>query len=315
MNLQKYLYLPLLLIISLAARAQTPSCSAASKFYSKDSINLTTFGASTVHGMYDHSFQGYLKQNFENCYPGKIVTITNNGIPGETTTQGLARFPAAIKGRTGFLLILMGSNDATAMGSKKMKLSETESNMKYYLETSIKQGLIPVIGTLQFFNDKNDPYLKTCNLYVKQINALYKRLAKQYHAYIADINKALGRDFSLYQDVIHPNEAGYKLISYIWYDAVNQAIEEKLLLIGLNQSYPNPARDHAKIGYSLSQAGKVIVQLYNMEGAMIKNLDDEYQGAGYHEVTVSLSDLKPGIYVYIMQVGGQRLSKKLIVVR
>ncbi|MFD2145968.1 hypothetical protein [Mucilaginibacter antarcticus] len=30
---------------------QAPSCSAAAKFYGKDSINVTTFGASTVEGL------------------------------------------------------------------------------------------------------------------------------------------------------------------------------------------------------------------------------------------------------------------------
>jgi lysophospholipase L1-like esterase len=317
MNLQKYLYLLLLFLFVgvITAHAQIPSCSAASQFYSKDSINLTTFGASTVHGMYGHSFQPYLQENLERCYTGKVVTITNDGIPGETTTEGLKRFPAAIAHRTGFMLIQMGANDVMAMANKKMKVSETEKNMKYYLQTSIKSGLIPIVGTLQFFNDKNDRYFKTCNLYVKQVNALYKKLASEYHAYVADINKGLGRDFGLYADFIHPNEAGYRLISCIWFDAVNQAIEDKLLLVGLNQNYPNPVRANAKIGFSLAQEGKVIIQLYNMNGAMVRTLYDEYQGAGYHEIPFSVSGLSPGIYVYIMQVGGQRLSKKMLIAR
>src|ERR1700712_4198478 len=92
--------------------AQTPSCSVASKFYSKDSIIITTFGASTVAGINGFSFQPYLKQNFEYCYVGKTVIITNYGIPGQTTTQGLARFQSVSAGKTGFVCILMGVNDA-----------------------------------------------------------------------------------------------------------------------------------------------------------------------------------------------------------
>jgi hypothetical protein len=78
----------IVLSASHLAFAQTPNCSSASKFYSKDSINITTFGASTVAGMGGFSFQPDLQKNFENCYVGKTVSITNNGIPGETTTQG-----------------------------------------------------------------------------------------------------------------------------------------------------------------------------------------------------------------------------------
>jgi acyl-CoA thioesterase-1 len=260
-------------------------------------------------------FQPDLKQNFENCYIGKVVDITTNGIGGETTTQGLTRFPKAIENRTGFILILMGANDAQSIVNKKMKLSETEKNMRYYIEESLKHKLIPVIGTIQFYNDKNDQFLKNCNLYVKQINDLYKRLAKEYNIYLADLNKAIGRDFSLYQDAVHPNAKGYKIISFVWFDTINEAIEEKLLLIGINQNYPNPVRDVTHIGFSLSQAGKVQIKLYSMLGTPVKTLEDEYQSTGYHVIDANLTELPAGMYIYVMQVGGQQLSKKLLLVK
>jgi acyl-CoA thioesterase-1 len=300
--------------ISLAF-AQTPTCSSASKFYSKDSIIITTFGASTVAGVGGFSFQPELQQNFEGCYVGKVVDITNNGVPGETTTQGLTRFPKAIENRTGFIIIDMGANDAQYIVNKKMKLSDTEKNMRYYIEESLKYNLIPIIGTIQFYNDKNDQFLKNCNLVVKQINTLYKRLATEYHVYLADINASLGRDFTLYQDGVHPNANGYKLISFVLFDAINEAIEEKLLRVGINQNYPNPVHDVTHIGFSLSQAGKIQIKLYNMLGKYIRTLDDEYQGAGYHEVSANLGDLTVGVYIYVMQVGGQQLSKKLLLIR
>jgi acyl-CoA thioesterase-1 len=305
----------LVLSASSLAFAQTPNCSSASKFYSKDSINITTFGASTVAGIGGFSFQPDLQQNFETCYVGKTVDITNNGVPGETTTQGLTRFPKAIEGRTGFIVIDMGANDAQYIVDKKMKISETEKNMRYYIEESLKHNLIPIICTIQFYNDKNNQFYKNCNLVVKQINALYKRLATGYHIYLADVNQALGRDFTLYQDLVHPNAKGYKLISFVIFDAINEAIEEKLLLIGVNQNYPNPVHDVTTIGFSLSQAGKVQIKLYNMLGKPVRTLDDEYQGSGYHEITANLSDLSSGMYIYVMQVGGQQLSKKLLLVK
>lgn len=304
----------LLFPLTLYVKAQTPSCSAAAQFYAKDSINVTTFGASTVAGVKGLSFQELLRANIQSCYTGKEVTITTNAIAGETTTQGLSRFPDAIAGRTGFVLILIGANDALSLTNKTMTIRQTEANMRYYIETALKNNLIPIIGSIQFFNDKNNQSLKTTNLYVGQINFLYSRLAREYKIYFADINRALGRDFSLYQDAVHPNAAGYKLISFVWFDAINRAIDDKLLLIGLNQNYPNPAADKTRIGFSLSQAGRVRINLYDMQGRLMKNLFDAYQNAGYQETTVMLNGLQPGIYVYSMQVGGQLLSKKLIVI-
>jgi acyl-CoA thioesterase-1 len=316
MGYRKIIFFSFLLsIFFLSGYAQAPSCSAAAKFYGKDSINVTTFGASTVAGVGGFSFQGDLQNNIEACYTGVIVTVTTNGVFGETTTQGLVRFPGAIAGRTGFVLILMGANDALGLVAKTFKISDTEKNMRYYIETSLKNNLIPIIGTIQFFNDRNNQTYKTANLYVNQINALYKKLATEYHIYLADINRALGRDFTLYQDYVHPNAAGYKLISYVWFDAINRAIEDKLLVIGLNQNYPNPSIDRTTIGFSLSQAGRVQINLYNIAGKFIRTIFDSYQNAGYRVVTVPLNNLDPGIYIYSMQVGGQLLSKKMIVTR
>jgi lysophospholipase L1-like esterase len=317
MGYRKIIFLPLIFsIFFLSVHAQAPNCSAAAKFYGKDSINVTTFGASTVAGVGGFSFQNDLLNNIETCYPGVIVSVTKNGVAGETTTQGLARYPAAIAGRTGFILILMGANDAVQLAEKKpFKLSDTERNMRYYIETALKNNLIPIIGTIQFYNDQNNQLYKTANLYISQINALYKRLALEYLIYIADVNRSLGRDFSLYQDIVHPNAAGYKLISYVWFDAVNRAIEDRLLVVGLNQNYPNPAIDRTSIGFSLSQAGRVLIKLYSINGRFIKTLHDSYQNAGYRVINIPLNELDPGVYIYSMQVGGQLLSKKMIVTR
>jgi acyl-CoA thioesterase-1 len=316
MDYRKIIFLSFVFsILVFSGYAQAPSCSAAAKFYGKDSINVTTFGASTVEGVGGVSFQPDLLTNIEACYTGVIVSVTRNGVGGETTTQGLKRFPAAIAGRTGFVVILMGANDALQLAAKKFKLSDTEKNMRYYIETSLKNKLIPIIGTIQFFNDRNDQNLRTANLYVNQINALYRRLAFEYHIYLADVNRSLGRDFSLYQDAVHPNAAGYKLISYVFLDAINHAIEERLLVVGLNQNYPNPSVDRTNIGFSLSQAGRVLIKLYGVDGRFIKTLFDAYQNAGYRLISVPLNDLDPGIYLYSMQVGGQVITKKMIVLR
>jgi len=306
--------------------AQTPSCSAASKFYSKDSISITTFGASTVAGVNGFSFQPYLLQNFQYCYTGKFISITNNGVPGETTTQGLVRFDQAINGRTGFICILMGLNDALDLAESKVPptpaqvnaaLKITQSNMQVMIEKSLKANLIPIIGTVQFVNDKGNAVYKTTNTYVSRINTGYKQLITKYHIYLADINAAMGRNFQLYQaDGIHPNAAGDRLISYVWFDSINAAIDSKLLLVGLNQNFPNPARNTTTIGFSLTESGRVNMQLYSITGAVVKNiLANEFYNSGYHQVEVAIGDLSPGVYIYVMQVAGRQLNKKMIVVK
>lgn len=50
-------------------------------------------------------FQWPLKSFLENCYTNKLIDITNNGVAGQTTTQGLLRFGATIVGRTGLVCL------------------------------------------------------------------------------------------------------------------------------------------------------------------------------------------------------------------
>jgi len=298
---------------SVIAYPQKPSCSLSSKLYSKDSINITTFGASTVAGINGLQFQGYLKSDFEACYPGKTVIVGNYGIPGQTTTKGLARFETTIKDKTGFLVILMGLNDALAIVDNKMKIAETQSNMNKMVEIALAYKLIPIIGTIQYFNDKNNKRFQNANVVIRQINAIYKRIATNRNILYTDVNAVLGRDFSLYQDNIHPNATGNMRIAYALFDTINMIIEQKLLLSGLNQNYPNPSINSTIIGFSLSKSNKVTLTMYNMAGAIVKTLANSYFNSGYHEIDLPTTDLVPGIYIYTMQTPTEQYVKKMIV--
>jgi acyl-CoA thioesterase I len=307
--------------------SQTPSCSAASKFYIKDTINVTTFGASTVAGVNGFSFQPYLQQNFKYCYFGKYISITNNGISGETTTQGLARFETALQGRTGFVFILMGVNDAVQLANEPVPptqakinatLKITQQNMQKMIDIALRHGLTTIIGTVQNLDPSKAPVNKTINKYIATINAGYKKLAIQNHIYLADINAGFGSDYKKYYqpDGIHPNATGDKLIAYILFDVINFAIESKLLEVGLDQNFPNPANTKTTIGFSMSQAGSVDIEMYSISGAHTKTItQNAAYNSGYHQVVVDLTNVSPGIYIYVMNIAGRQLSKKMIVVK
>lgn len=301
------------IFIAALAFGQKPSCSLSSKLYSQDSINITTFGASTVAGINGLQFQGYLQSDFEACYPGKTVLVGNYGIPGQTTTQGLARFETTIKDKKGFLLILMGLNDALAIVDNKMKIAETQSNMNKMIEIALAYNLIPVIGTIQYLNDANNKRYQNANFVIRQINAVYRRIVNNKKIYLTDINAVLGRDFTLYQDDTHPNAAGNMRIAYAWFDTINSIIEQKLLLSGLNQNYPNPSVSKTTIGFSLSKSNKVVLTMYSMSGAIVRTLANSYFNSGYHEIELPTTDITPGIYIYTMQTPTEQYVKKMIV--
>lgn len=313
-RMKRFLLLLIACLTSVFVFAQKPSCSLSSKLYAKDSIRISTFGASTVAGINGLQFQGYLKVDFEACYTGKTIIVDNYGISSQTTKQGLARFEPTLLNHPDFVLILMGLNDALSIVDGKMKLSDTESNMNKIIELALSYQVTPVLGTIQFLNPANSKRNQNANYVIRQINTIYKKIANNKKIALTDINAVLGRDFTtLYQDGIHPNAQGNMRIAYAWFDSINMIIEQKLLLSGLSQNYPNPSINTTTIGFSLSKSNKVLLTLYNTAGAIVKTLANAYYNSGYHEILLPTTDLVPGIYIYAMQTPTEQYVKKMIV--
>lgn len=68
----------------------------------------------------------------------------------------------------------------------------------------------------------------------------------------------------------------------------------------LGQNYPNPFRQQTQIPFFISQKSKVIIRLFNLQGAHIRTIvDDEFE-QGVQVCYFDSMGLKPGIYLYVM---------------
>ncbi|TKC02907.1 T9SS type A sorting domain-containing protein [Pedobacter frigoris] len=306
--------------VTAFSQGRMPVCGPYSQFYSKDSLNIVTFGASTVQGNPDPlNFQTSLKSFLENCYTGKPVVIANHGIAGENTTQGLLRFDKAIENKTGFVLILMGANDAVQIIDGNEKLSNTLSNMRTMINKARSRKLAVILGTIQYFVETpgRTPAARLSqrrNRTIDMINNGYKNLAKELGVRVADINSLIGKNKQLYADDVHPNAKGYGVISLMWFDALNQEIIENYLSPGIVQNYPNPANTFTKLGFNLPNAARVKITLYNIFGQRVAVVFDDYRNAGYQEENISTEMYAAGVYVLHYELLGHKFSKKLVIV-
>ncbi len=315
MRLQKVLFLLLLMLFGGNLFAQYPNCSLAAKFYSKDSINITTFGASTVEGTSKFEFQSILKKYLSQCYSNKVISIGNYGIGGQTTSQGLQRFEQVTADKNGFILILMGANDAIRIASGKQQLSTTIINMRTMVKMALQKDLTVILGTIQYFNDKKLKNNIKINKIIDQINKNYRMIAREEKIFLADVNAIMGRNFTLYHDDIHPNKKGYEIMSYAWLDAINKAIEEKFLIFALSPNYPNPAAYTTTFSYTVPSSSLVNLNVFDLKGRLVKTYFNNYENSGYYQKLVDISDLQPGLYVYVMKQDGYKKAGKLVVNR
>jgi hypothetical protein len=83
----------------------------------------------------------------------------------------------------------------------------------------------------------------------------------------------------------------------------------------LHQNYPNPFNPVTTIGYELSRAGMVKIEIYNSVGELTQVLLSTYQPAGYHNVQWNAADASSGIYFCRVSSGNLIKTIKMMLIR
>jgi hypothetical protein len=83
----------------------------------------------------------------------------------------------------------------------------------------------------------------------------------------------------------------------------------------LSQNFPNPFNPSTTIRYSIPQAGRVMLTVYDVLGREVAVLVDERREAGSHSVQLMGESLASGLYTYRLQSGGYSSSRKMIVLK
>ena len=83
----------------------------------------------------------------------------------------------------------------------------------------------------------------------------------------------------------------------------------------LMQNYPNPFNPVTTISYSIVNPGNVTIKVYDIIGTLVKELYNGYQPAGNHSVQLDAGNLSSGIYLYELVSNGNRIVKKLSVMK
>ena len=83
----------------------------------------------------------------------------------------------------------------------------------------------------------------------------------------------------------------------------------------LMQNFPNPFNPVTTISYSLINPGNVTIKVYDILGTMVKELYNGFQPVGNHSIQLDAGDLSSGIYLYELTSNGNKIVKKLCVMK
>ncbi len=165
-----------------------------------DPVNIVGMGDSLMAG-YDlgpgEPFAARLQEALKK--DGYDATVTNAGVSGDTTSDGLARLDWSVPDGTGLVLLELGSNDML----RGIDPALTKKNLEAMIER-LKQRNIKIV----LFGMKAAPNLGED--YQKAFDAIYPDLAAKYSLplYPFFLDGVVGHPDLQFKDGMHPNAKG-----------------------------------------------------------------------------------------------------------
>ncbi len=98
-------------------------------------------------------------------------------------------------------------------------------------------------------------------------------------------------------------------------DAVDESPAVAPREFALHQNYPNPFNPTTKITFSIPQASKVHLTVYDVLGREVMTLVDEHREAGSYEVFFDGKNLSSGIYFYRLKAGDKVKIHKMTLLK
>ena len=88
----------------------------------------------------------------------------------------------------------------------------------------------------------------------------------------------------------------------------------------LHQNYPNPFNPTTSINYDLPANEFVSINVFDLMGREVKTLVNKNQTAGYKSIQWNATDdrnepVSAGLYLYTIQVGEFRQTKKMLLLK
>jgi len=84
---------------------------------------------------------------------------------------------------------------------------------------------------------------------------------------------------------------------------------------GLGQNYPNPFNPATTVWFSLPEAARVNLVVYNIRGQKVAVLANGVFSAGTHQVEWNASDQTSGVYLYRLSAGDYIETRKMLLIK
>jgi len=188
------------------------------------------FGDSITVGQGSSDGKGYVPKllNLLGPHLGR-AEVREFGHSGDTATESVPLARRAMRDfRPAYTLVLLGTNDWTDNQppgcQDDVSLCGTIESLRAILEDVKAFRSLPVLATLTPVNPALAPGGR--NDWIDDMNAQIRVLAQQEGALLVDANAAFmaqGDLSSLFDDDVHPNDAGYDVLARAWFEGITRS--------------------------------------------------------------------------------------------
>jgi acyl-CoA thioesterase-1 len=168
---------------------------------------ILAFGDSLTAGYGVQRGSGYPEQLQRKLdASGYKYRVVSMGISGDTTAGGRARMQAALAAKPSIVILELGAND----GLRGLPNNATEVNLDDMMTAFQRTGAKVILAGMTLPKNYGDAY-------VKAFEDVFKNLAKKHKAALIPffLEGVAGNPKYTLEDFLHPNAAGYVLVTDI----------------------------------------------------------------------------------------------------
>jgi lysophospholipase L1-like esterase len=181
-------------------------------------LGLVVLGRNPLVVQHTPGYVGPLRGMLDDVFG--TVTISNDGVGGELTSEGVNRISGVISARRPDALLLMeGTNDITFLVDP--------ATIAFNLQQMINRakGAQPgIVNFLGMIIPRNEGWNNELNRRTDEVNVLLAGVAEATRATLVDTHTALDGQGALFSDHVHPNGDGYAVLAGSWYDVVEPTV-------------------------------------------------------------------------------------------
>ena len=174
-----------------------------------------TRGDGGTAGGYPADLQARLAAHFGGAF------VNNRGADSTNSFEGVERVKRNLNSHPAYTLILYGTNDWNAPECQDNPNCATVPNLRTIVQAVKSYDSLPFIATIPPTNPTLTPAGRI--KWVADVNNLIRPMAREQGAFLVDVEKtflAQPNLAALFSDHVHPNDAGYQLISQTFFEAI-----------------------------------------------------------------------------------------------